>query len=101
MEETQPCVTLYELKMRKWESDRKESKWLNCPSMPYHDHLEENISMTCPNSWVFDQVKEKYGAPGHYPHDEEDALKIRIGCSNSIIIISFYIVLTSYFTFKL
>jgi hypothetical protein len=54
--------------------------------MPYLDHLKENMPMICPNSWVVDQVREKYGAFGHYLREEEDALNIGIGCSNSVII---------------
>jgi hypothetical protein len=50
--------------------------------MPYPNHLKENMPMICPNSWVSDQVKEKCGASGRYPREEEDALNIRIGCSN-------------------
>ena len=68
--------------------------------MPYPDHLKENMPMTCPNSWVVDQVKYKYGASRHYPHAEEDVLNIDIGYSDSVIIFSFCTVLTSYFTFE-
>jgi len=78
----------------KWNSDRKEFRRLNGRSMPYLDHLKENIPVTCPNSWVVDQVREKYGAFGHYPCAKEDALNIGIGCNNSTII-SFYTFLTS------
>jgi hypothetical protein len=77
---------LYEHKRRKWESDRKEFRWLNGRSMPYPDHLKENMLMLCPNSWVVEQVREKYGAYGHYPREEEDALNIGIGYNNSVII---------------
>jgi hypothetical protein len=55
-EATQLWVTLYEQKRRKWESDRKEFKWLNGRSMPYPDHLKGNMPMICPNNWVVDQV---------------------------------------------
>ena len=55
-------------------------------SMPYPDHLKENMPMICPNSWVADQVREKCGAYGRYPREEEDALNIKIGCRNSVII---------------
>ena len=41
--------------------------------------------MICPNSWVANQVREKYGAFGRYPPKEEDALNIGIGYSNSEI----------------
>jgi len=66
-EATQPWVALYEQKRRKWESVRKEFIRLNGRSMPYPDHLKENMPMICPNSWVADQVREKYGASGRYP----------------------------------
>jgi hypothetical protein len=79
-------VTLYEQKRKKWESDRKEFKRLNGRIMPYPVHLKENISIIFPNSWVVDQVREKYGASGRYTHEEEDALNIGIGCNNSVII---------------
>ena len=46
--------------------------WLNGRSMPYHDHLKENMSMICPNRWFVDQVKEKYGASSHYPPTKEE-----------------------------
>jgi hypothetical protein len=54
--------------------------------MPYPYHLKENILMIFPNTWVVDQVREKYGASGHYPREEENALNIGIGCNNSVII---------------
>ena len=85
-EATQPWVTLYEEKRRKWEIDRKKIRWLNGISMPYPNHLKENMPMICPNSWVVYQVREKYGASGHYPHAEEDTLNIGIMHNNSIII---------------
>jgi hypothetical protein len=47
--------------------------------MPYLDHLKENMPMICPNSWVFDQVREKYDASSRYLHVEEDAINIEIG----------------------
>lgn len=56
--------------------------------------------MACPNSSVVDQVGEKYGASGRYPHAEEDVLNIWIRCSDSVTIISFCIVLTPYYTFE-
>lgn len=40
--------------------------------------------MICPNSCVSDHVKEKYGAYGRYPREEEDALNIGIGSNNSV-----------------
>ena len=44
--------------------------------MPFLDHLKENMSMICPNIWVANQVKEKYGAFDRYPRKEEEALNI-------------------------
>ena len=90
LEATELCVALYEQRRRKWESYRKEFRQLNGRSMPYPNHLKENMPMICPNNWVVDQVKENYGASGHYPRVEEDALNIGIGCNNSVII-SLYI----------
>jgi len=94
MEVTHLWVALYKEKRRKWDSDGKEFRWLNGRSMYYPDHLKENMPMTYPNSWVVDQVREKYGAFGHYPGVEEDAQNIGIGCSN-LVIISLYTILTS------
>ena len=54
--------------------------------MPYLDHLKENIPKICPNSWVAEQVREKYGAIGRYPRAKEDALNVGIGCTHSVII---------------
>jgi len=68
----------------------KEFKQLNGRSMPYPDHLKENMPMIFPNSWVVDQVREKYGAFGCYPCVEEDALNIGIRCNNSVIISLLY-----------
>ena len=70
----------------KWDSDMEEFKWLNGRSVPYLNHLKENMLKICPNSWVADQVREKYGATGCYPPTEEDALNVGIGHSNSVII---------------
>ena len=53
-EVTQPLVTLYEQKMMKWDSDKKEFRRLNGRSVPYPDHLKENMPIICPNSWVSD-----------------------------------------------
>jgi hypothetical protein len=39
-EVTKSWVTLYEEKMMKWVSDRKEFKWLHGKNMPYLDHLK-------------------------------------------------------------
>ena len=91
---TQLWVALYKHKRRKWDSDKKDIRQLNGKSMPYLDHLKENMSMICPNSWVVDQVREKYGASGCYMRVEDDALNIGIGCKNSAII-SFCTFLTS------
>ena len=85
-EVTQLWVALYEQKRMKWDSDRKEFKGLNGISVPYIDHLKENFPKIRPNSWVVDQVRQKYGVIGRYPHDEEDALNVGIGCNNSVII---------------
>ena len=71
---TQPWLALYEQNRMKWDSDRKEFRWLNGRSVPYPDHLKENMPKICPNSWVADQVREKYGA------------NVGIGCSNLVII---------------
>jgi len=58
MEVTQLWVTLYGQKSRTWESNMKEFKRLNGRSLPYPDHLKENMPMTCPyNNPVVDQVK--------------------------------------------
>ena len=70
----------------KWDSGRKEFRQLNGRSVPYPDHLKENMPKIFPNSWVVDQVREKYGATGCYLRAEEDALNIGIGCINSVII---------------
>ena len=83
---TQPWVALYKQKRMKWDSDRKEFKLLNDRSVPYLDHLKENMPIICPNSWVVDQVREKYGTTGCYMCVEDDALNIGIGCNNSVII---------------
>jgi hypothetical protein len=86
MEATRPWVTLYEEKRRKWDSDRKAFRWLNGRSMPYPDHLKENMPKICPNSWVADQIQEKYVVSSHNPHGEDlDALNIGIRCNNSVI----------------
>ena len=70
----------------KWDSDRKEFKRFNGRSVPYPNHLKENMPIICPNSWVADQVREKYGATGRYPRAEEDALNVGIRCTHSVII---------------
>jgi hypothetical protein len=48
MEETQPWVTLYEEKIRKCGSERKAFRSLNGGSMPYPDHLKENMQKYVP-----------------------------------------------------
>ena len=63
----------------KWDSDRKEFRRFNGISVPYIDHLKENMPKICPNSWAIDQVREKYGAIGRYPRSEEDVLNVGIG----------------------
>ena len=50
LEATQSWVALYEEKRRKWDSDRKEFRWLNGRNMPYLDHLKQNMPMICPKS---------------------------------------------------
>ena len=70
----------------KWDSDMKEFRLLNGRSVPYPDHLKENMPKICPNSWVANQVREKYSAASRYPRVEEDALNIGIGCNNLVII---------------
>ena len=80
-EATQPWVSLYEQNRMKWDSDRKQFRRLNGRSVPYPDHLKENMPKICPNSWVANQVREKYDATGDYPRDEEDALNVGIGCN--------------------
>ena len=65
VEETQPWVTFYEENKRKWDNDIKKFSQLNSKSMPYLDYLKYNMPMICPNNWVVDQVKEKYGASSH------------------------------------
>jgi hypothetical protein len=52
------------------------------------------MPMTCPNSWVVDQVRDKYVASGRYLRAEEDAQNIEIGCNN-LVIISLCTILTS------
>ena len=89
-EATQSWVALYEQKRMKWDSDRKEFRRLNGRSVPYPDHLKENMPIICLNSWVVDQVREKYGAIGCYPRVEEDVLNVGIGCNNSVIILLIY-----------
>jgi hypothetical protein len=45
--------------------------------MPYPNHLKENMSKICPNSWVVEQIQEKYAMFGRNPCGEDiDALKI-------------------------
>ena len=39
-EATQPWVALYEQKRMKWDSDRKEFRWLNGTIVPYPEHLK-------------------------------------------------------------
>ena len=63
---------------------------LNGRSVPCPNHLKENMPKICLNSWVADQVREKYGATGRYLHAEEDALNVGIGWSNSVVIFLIY-----------
>jgi hypothetical protein len=85
-EETQPWVTLYEEKIRKHDSDRKTFRRLNGRSMPHLDHPIENMPKTYPNSWVANQITNKYFMFGRNPHGEEmDTINIGIMCNNSVI----------------
>ena len=61
---------------------------LNGRSVPYPDHLKENMPMTFPNSWVVDQVREKYSASSRYLRAEEDVFNIGIRCINLVFIFS-------------
>jgi hypothetical protein len=36
-------------------------------SMPYLDHLKENMPEICPSRWVVDQITEKYVVSNRYP----------------------------------
>ena len=54
--------------------------------MAYLNFLNENMSMSFPNSWVANHIKDKYHAFDHYPHTEEDAINIGIACNKSVII---------------
>jgi hypothetical protein len=45
---------LYEDKRMKWGSDQKEFRQLNGRSMPYPNHLKENMPKNCPNGWLDD-----------------------------------------------
>ena len=74
----------------KWDSERKECIRLNGRSVPYPNHLKENMPKICPNSWVANQVRDKYDATGRYLCAEEDALNVGIGCSNLAIIYLIY-----------
>jgi hypothetical protein len=44
------------------------------------------MPMICPNSFVSNQVREKYVASSPPLREEDDALNIGIGCNNSTII---------------
>ena len=85
-EATQSWVALYEQNRMKWDSDRKEFRRLNGRSVPYLNHLKENMPKICPNSWVTDQVREKYSSTGRYPRAKEIVLDVGIGCTHSVII---------------
>ena len=66
-------------KRRKWDNDSKAFKWLNGRRMPYPNHLKENMPKIYPNSWVVDEIQEKYVVSDHNPHGEcLDALTIGI-----------------------
>ena len=45
----QPQVMLYEEKRKKWDNEKKAFKQSNGRSMPYPNHLKENMSNICPN----------------------------------------------------
>ena len=48
--------------------------------MPYPDHLKENMPKICPNSWVANQIQEKYVVSIFNPRGEDmDVLNIGIG----------------------
>lgn len=59
-------VTLYEDKREKWDNDMKAFKHFNCRSMPYLDHLKENMPNIYPNDWLVDHIMEKYARIDHY-----------------------------------
>ena len=90
-EATQLWVALYKQKRMKWDSDRKEFRRLNGRSVPYPDHLKENMPKICPNSLVADQVREKYDATSRYFHVEEDALNVGTRCNSLVIILLIYV----------
>ena len=51
-EVVQPWVTLYEEKRGKHDSEKKSFRQLNGRSVPYPNHLKEDMPKICPNSWV-------------------------------------------------
>ena len=53
-EATQPWVALHEERRKKQDSDGKAFKWSNGISMPYPDHLKENMPNICLNDWMVD-----------------------------------------------
>ena len=83
-----PWVTLYEEKRNKWGSVNKAFRWSNGRSMPYPNHLKENIPKIYPNNCVVDQITAEYGRFDRYPTREEDALNIGIRFNVKPIIIS-------------
>jgi hypothetical protein len=86
VEATRQWVAMYEEKRRKWDSDKKTFRGLNGRIIPYPGHLKENMPKICPDSWVADQIHEKYVVSNHNSRGEDmDALNIGIGCNNSII----------------
>jgi hypothetical protein len=44
---------------------------MNGRSIPYRDNLKENMPKICPNSWVANQIKEKYVVSGRNPRGED------------------------------
>ena len=57
----QSWVTLYAEKRMKWDSEKKSFGWLNGKTMPYLDHLKENMPNIYPNGSMVDQITKKYG----------------------------------------
>jgi len=54
--------------------------------MPYPDNLKENMPKICPNSWVVDEIQEKYAMLSRNPRGKDmDALNIGIKCNKFAI----------------
>jgi hypothetical protein len=85
VEETGPWVTLYEEKRKKSSSEWKSLRWLNGITMPYLNHLKENMPKIFPNYWVADKIQEKHAVLGCNPCGEYlDTKNIGIICNNSV-----------------